>query len=345
LDERLNPVPFNTVGEMYISGDGVARGYLNRADLTSERFINNPFVEGERMYKTGDLAKRLNSRIEYLGRSDDQVKVRGYRIELGEIESQVQKHPGIIETVVIVNEGKTAGDKTICAYVVSETKINTTELRKHLSQTLPEYMLPSYFVQLDKMPLTPNGKLDRKALPVPEGNLNQDVQYVAPSNKLESQLVSLWEEVLNIKTVGIKDNFFELGGHSIKAVQIVSKLNQEMKVDLTLRDIFSFPTIEQFSKQIQQLDHQQYHFIPQLEQKQTFPASSAQKRMYVLQQLEEHNTSYNMPSVMTITGALNQKRFEKAMYALVKRHESLRTSFEMLEGELVQRIHDQVDVE
>ncbi|NBI31019.1 non-ribosomal peptide synthetase, partial [Chengkuizengella marina] len=337
--------PIGVVGELCVGGDGLARGYLNRADLTSERFINNSFELGKKLYKTGDLARWLpDGNIEYIGRMDYQVKIRGFRIELGEIESQLIKHEEIQEVIVTVIESET-NDKAVCAYVVCNKEFNMFDLRAYISQVLPQYMIPSYFIQLDKMPLTPNGKIDRKALPEPKENLNQDVQYVAPSNKLESQLVSLWEEVLDIKTVGIKDNFFELGGHSIKAVQIVTKLHKEMNVNLTLRDIFSFPTIEQFSKQIQQLDHQQYHFIPQLEQKQTFPASSAQKRMYVLQQLEEHNTSYNMPSVMTITGALNQKRFEKAMYALVKRHESLRTSFEMLEGEVVQRIYDQVDVE
>ncbi|WP_240903879.1 non-ribosomal peptide synthetase, partial [Chengkuizengella sediminis] len=345
LDINLNLLPIGVVGELCISGDGLARGYLNQPELTNEKFVAHPFELEKRIYRTGDLAKWLpDGNIEFIERIDQQVKIRGNRIELGEIESNISEQIGVQEAVVLHKIDK-FDNSYLCGFVVIETSTSVDKIVEGLYEKLPSHMIPSYMVEVDRIPLTSNGKIDRNSLLKMEVSYTKVEEYVAPSNKLESQLVSLWEEVLDIKTVGIKDNFFELGGHSIKAVQIVTKLHKEMNVNLTLRDIFTFPTIEQFSKRIQQLDQHQYHFIPQLEQLQTFPASSAQKRMYVLQQLEEHNTSYNMPSVMTITGDLNQKRFEKAMDALVERHESLRTSFEMLEDELVQRVHDQVDVE
>ncbi|NDI34048.1 alpha/beta hydrolase-fold protein, partial [Chengkuizengella sediminis] len=239
-------------GEMYISGDGVARGYLNRADLTSERFIKNPFVEGERMYKTGDLAKRLpDGNIEYLGRIDNQLKIRGFRIELREIEKELAKYEAIQDVVVTTKQDR-SGDKLLCAFVVTNAEMNKVELKKYLSQKVPSYMIPSYFIQIDEIPLTSNGKINQHRLPKPTG-MHSGIQYVTPRNELESKLVSLWEKILGINGIGIQHNFFELGGHSLKAVSLVAKLQNEIKVPMTLRDIYSNQTIEQLSKRIENL--------------------------------------------------------------------------------------------
>ncbi|MFS1513883.1 non-ribosomal peptide synthase/polyketide synthase [Chengkuizengella sp. SCS-71B] len=345
LDQNGQLQPIGVPGEICIFGAGVTRGYLNQPELTEERFIKHPYHHGERMYRTGDLAKWLpDGNIEYLGRIDDQVKIRGYRIELGEIENQLLNHPEIQEAVVIVHTNE-SDDKTLVAYLVSHQDFNISELRDYAMKFLPDYMVPSHFIQLEEMPLTPNGKMDRKALPAPTAIERKGVDYVAPRNELERQLVSLWEHVLEMDSISITHNFFELGGHSIKAVQIVSKVQKELNIHLTLRDIFSFPTVQQLSKRIQEMDNLKFNFIPQVEQKEIYPASSAQKRMYVLQQLENSTTSYNMPSATMIKGKLDYTQFESAMKKLLNRHESLRTSFEMVESELSQRIHEQVDFE
>ncbi|MED1788412.1 amino acid adenylation domain-containing protein [Brevibacillus laterosporus] len=244
LDQERKLLPIGVPGEMYVSGVGVARGYLNRQELTQERFIDNPYIAGERMYKTGDLARWLaDGTLEYMGRLDHQVKIRGHRIELGEIEEQLLLRSFVQEAIVVARQNKD-GINELCAYLVATEDIGNIDVRKALSVSLPDYMLPTYVIQIEKMPLTPNGKIDRKALPKPENSLRSKQEYVAPRTSLEASLVSIWEDVLEIKPIGIKDNFFELGGYSLKMLKMINLVAQELNVEIPLKLLYENPTIE-----------------------------------------------------------------------------------------------------
>jgi acyl-CoA synthetase (AMP-forming)/AMP-acid ligase II len=211
-------------GELCISGDGLARGYLNRPELTAEKFVKNPFGEG-RMYRTGDLARWLpDGNIEYLGRIDEQVKIRGFRIELGEIESRIREIEGIKDCAVIAREDST-GDKAIYAYYTSDAEVSVSEIRDRLSESLPEYMVPAYMMQIEAIPVTRNGKLDKRALPNIEGKAIRE--YVAPRNETEEKICAIFSEILNVEKVGVKDSFFELGGHSLRATRLVNRIEAE----------------------------------------------------------------------------------------------------------------------
>jgi hypothetical protein len=247
LDAQRQPVPIGLAGELYIGGAGLGRGYLNRPELTAEKFVANPFGEpGSRLYRTGDLARyRADGNIEFLGRMDQQVKIRGFRIELGEIESVLDQHPGVARSVVTARE-VAAGDRRLVAYVVAATAEMPTvdELRSFLKQKLPEYMLPSAFVPLERLPLTLNGKVDRRALPAPDqARPDLATGYAAPRDAVEKQLASVWAEVLGLERVGIHDDFFDLGGHSLLAMQLISRANSVLQAGLTVRDIFESPTL------------------------------------------------------------------------------------------------------
>lgn len=240
LDKHLNPLPFNVPGEIYISGDGLSRGYLNQHELTEDRFIANPFIDGAKMYRTGDLGKRLiNGDIEYLGRIDHQVKIRGFRIELGEIEKQILTYADIKETAVVCGENS-EGNKYIAAFLIAKGSLNLIDLREYLSKSLPNYMIPTYIMEIDKMPVTHNGKLDKNKLI--EKIKNEQVQYAAPRNNIEKELVKIWENVLGISRIGIYDDFFELGGDSIKAIKILSKANN-LKIPVSVKAILEYRTI------------------------------------------------------------------------------------------------------
>jgi amino acid adenylation domain-containing protein len=250
VDKNNNLQPIGAAGELCIGGEGLARGYLNKPELTAEKFIPNPFVQGERMYKTGDLTKWLpDGNIEFFGRIDQQVKIRGFRIELGEIENQLLKHSDIKEAVVIAREEKGDG-KYLCAYIVVDRELTVGELRRHLLDQLPDYMIPSYFVQMKKMPLTTSGKVDRKALPEPDGSIGTGVEYEAPRNEIEEKLFRIWQEVLGVDKIGIKDSFFELGGNSINIIRMVSLINNEIGIELKMADLFVNKTIEELSEYI-----------------------------------------------------------------------------------------------
>ncbi|MEC0182798.1 non-ribosomal peptide synthase/polyketide synthase [Paenibacillus peoriae] len=339
VDSQLNPVPIGVLGELYIGGAGVARGYLNRAELTAEKFMANPYVPGERLYRTGDLARWMpDGNVDFIGRMDYQVKIRGFRIELGEVEAQLLTVEGIQKAIVTAWETED-GNKDLCAYIVASAALNLPELRNTLQPKLPGYMIPAYVVQLDHFPLTPNGKIDRKALPAPEARLEGGTEYVAPRTLLEEQLVLIWQSVLNHPQIGIKDNFFEVGGHSLRATTLMAKIHQELNHKLALRDIFQYPTIEQLVQVMGGHQTQQtYASIPVVEERAYYPVSSAQKRMYVLSHLEGGEVSYNMPGALIIEGSLDKTKFEEAFRLLIARHETLRTSFDMLDGEVVQRI-------
>ena len=257
LDSHLQPVPVGVPGELHIGGAGLARGYLNRPELTEEKFIPNPFSNelGARLYKTGDKASCTpDGNIEYLGRFDHQVKIRGFRIELGEIESVLATYPEIREIVVVARED-IPGDKRLVAYVVSENdSLSVSQLRSYLRQKLPDYMLPSAFVTLKAMPLTPNGKIDRKALPAPELNRREtENEFVAPRTPTEELLVGIWMEVLGIEQVGIHDNFFDLGGHSLLVTKVISRVREAFSVELPLRSLFSSPTVADSAQLIETL--------------------------------------------------------------------------------------------
>ncbi|WP_010503429.1 non-ribosomal peptide synthetase, partial [Paenibacillus elgii] len=343
VDANDQLLPVGIAGELCISGIGLARGYLNRPELTAEKFVNNPFAVGERMYRTGDLARWLpDGNIEYLGRIDDQVKIRGYRIELGEIETQLVKVATVQEAVVMAREDK-IGQKVLCAYLVADKELTVGELRSALSKELPGYMVPSYFVQLAQMPLTPNGKIDRKALPAPEGAIQTGVEYVAPRTRVEAQLEQIWKDVLGPQSISVKDNFFDIGGHSLRATTLVTKMHKEMGIGMPLREVFQYPTIEQMAEVITGREQNAYASIPIIEESAYYPVSSAQKRLYILSQLEGGELSYNIPGVMTVEGALDRERLEEAFRQLIRRHETLRTGFELVDGEPVQRIHPEVE--
>ncbi|MBD2771550.1 non-ribosomal peptide synthetase [Iningainema tapete] len=257
LDNNLQPVPIGVPGELHIGGAGLARGYLNRPELTSEKFIANPFSqqEGTRVYKTGDLARYLqDGNIEFLGRIDHQVKIRGYRIELGEIEAVLSQHPVVFQTVVIARED-IVGDKRLVAYIVvkpQQNLPNLSELRSFLKQQLPEYMVPAAFVTLDTIPLTPNGKIDRSALPIPD-RVDREQEYIAPRTPTEEIIANTFASVLGVQNVGIHDNFFTLGGHSLLATQVISRLRQTFSVELSLHRLFKEPTVAKLAASIDKI--------------------------------------------------------------------------------------------
>lgn len=245
LDQRCQPVPVGVNGELYIGGAGLARGYRGRPELTAEKFVPHPFKPGERLYRTGDLARwRADGRVEYVGRLDHQVKIRGYRIELGEIETTLLTHPTVSQAVVIARED-IPGDKVLVGYVVTADgrRIDAGELRRHLQRTLPDYMVPQYFVTLERFPLTPNGKIDRARLPAPERRAESAERYVEPRNPTEQRLARIWAEVLGLERLGVHDDFFDLGGHSLKAVRMLSAVAEAFKVELPLQTLFQASTI------------------------------------------------------------------------------------------------------
>ncbi|MDY8023490.1 amino acid adenylation domain-containing protein [Paenibacillus polymyxa] len=354
LNSQQQLVPIGIAGELYIGGAGVGRGYLNLPELTAEKFVLNTFAasseaeqvsnaHSNRMYRTGDLARWMpDGSIEYLGRIDHQVKIRGYRIELGEVEAQLLTVDGIQKAVVTAWENED-GHKDLCAYIIASESLSLPELRNALQPKLPDYMIPTYVVQLDRFPLTPNGKIDRKALPAPEARLEGGLEYVAPRTPLEAKLAQIWQDVLKLSSVGVTDSFFDVGGHSLRATTLVAKIHQELDSRITLREVFQHFTIEQQAQLIATHGTDTYTMIPAAAQQAYYPVSSAQKRLYILSHLEGGAVSYNMPGVLTVKGPLQADRLEDAFRQLIARHETLRTSFEMVEGEVVQRVYDQVE--
>ncbi|MGD2085220.1 MAG: amino acid adenylation domain-containing protein [Candidatus Aminicenantes bacterium] len=362
--------PVGVYGQLCIAGKALARGYLNNPELTLEKFDhdlwdlwdyhdNNQkllrgvqgggFLEKSppgRLYQTGDLARWLpDGNIQFLGRIDFQVKVRGFRVELGEIEKLLLKHPGIKEAVVVLQEEKSA-DKYLCAYFVADKEYGISELREYMSMELPNYMIPSYFMRLEQFPLTVNGKIDRCALPAPE--LKSGQSYAAPGNNIEKKLIGLWAEILardpvhqsQLQTsIGIHDNFFQLGGHSLKATTMVSKIHKELEVKVELLNIFRTPTIRDIARLIQGLKKEAFQDIEPVEKKEYYPLSSAQKRLYFLQQLDLNSTGYNMTMVLPLGQGIKKDKLEFSLKQLIARHESLRTSIQRVNEEVVQRIH------
>ncbi|MGE7202903.1 lichenysin non-ribosomal peptide synthetase LicA [Bacillus haynesii] len=344
LDSFGNVQPAGVAGELCVSGDGLVRGYFNRPELTAEKFTAHPFKIGEKIYRTGDMARWLaDGCLEFIGRIDHQVKIRGQRIELGEIEHHLLTHDMVQEAAVLaVDSG--AGDQMICAYFSADQELSSEELRRHAAEGLPGYMIPSVFMQLDELPLTGNGKVDRRALPEPDIAQAAQKEYTAPRSSTEAQLADLWQEVLNVPKIGVHDNFFELGGHSLLGMTLIARIQQEMNVDLQLKDLFQAPTIESLAQAAAKAEKKSAVYIEAAPDQETYPVSSAQKRLYVLQQIEGAEKSYNMPAVLQLEGKLDLKRLESAAQMLIKRHEALRTTFEIKDGEPVQRIWEAAEL-
>ncbi|OIK22018.1 non-ribosomal peptide synthase/polyketide synthase [Bacillus amyloliquefaciens] len=340
LDSKKRLQPAGVQGELYIAGDGVGRGYLNLPELTNEKFAADPFVPTDRMYRTGDLARLLpDGNIEFIGRIDHQVKIHGFRIELGEIESVMLTIPDIQEAAVIALEDADE-EYYLCGYYSADKPIQINELRESMARHLPGYMIPAYFVQLDQMPLTPNGKLNRQLLPAPVNKRDRGIEYVPPRTSAEIQLTAIWQDVLGLEQVGIRDNFFDIGGHSLRATALLAKIQKQMHVQIPLRDVFRFPTIEQLARMITETESTGYAAIPAIEKRPYYPVSSAQKRLYILNSLEGGELSYNMLGLMAVEGTLDREKLQQAFLTLIQRHESLRTGFKIAGGEPVQYVLD-----
>ncbi len=338
LDPYLNPVPIGVLGELHIGGMGLARGYLNKPELTVERFIANPFNDDPhaRLYKTGDLVRWLpDGNIEYLGRTDHQVKIRGFRIELGEIEVVLEQHSEIKDVVVMARED-TPGDKRLVAYLVyqSGSQIIPNDLSKYLHHNLPDYMIPTRYVDLEVLPLTPNGKVDHKALPVPEVTPRElDECYVVPTTPQEELMALLWAKILGLSKVGATDNFFEMGGHSLMATRLMTHIRDSFEVDIPLRRLFEKPTVKALTEAIEQdyqgKEEQETEINPlhPFPRPAKLPLSYAQSRLWFLDQLETDSSFYNIFSGYRLQGLLNIQALQQALDTLVARHESLRTIF------------------
>lgn len=328
-------------GELCISGDGISRGYLNMEELTLEKFIDNPFGKGK-LYRTGDLAKFTESgNIEYLGRIDEQVKIRGFRIELSEIENSLRNIAGIKDCAVIAKKDKN-GEKDIYAYVVSNNDITLSEIKSILKQSLPNYMIPSYIMKIDKIPITINGKVDRRSLPEILNYSNED--YIEPRNNTEQIICKLFSEILNVEKIGIKDNFFDMGGHSLRAMRLINNINSEFRCSISLKDIFTNPTPELIALLIKSCNKNDFNHIPKADEKQFYPMSSPQKRIYLICQLNNKNISYNMPQSLRLKGNVDKVKIKNVLEKIISRHEILRTKFLIIDGQPVQKILDFAEV-
>ncbi|HEY0735657.1 MAG TPA: amino acid adenylation domain-containing protein, partial [Herpetosiphonaceae bacterium] len=356
LDATLQPVPVGVTGELYLSGAGLARGYLQRPALTAERFIPDPFggAAGSRLYRTGDQARyRPDGTIDFLGRRDHQIKLRGFRIELGEIEAALASHPAVQAAVVMVRHDTPSADQALVAYIVENLEprtknledsaepgsrflvLGSAELRQHLGALLPSYMIPAAFVFLDALPRTPSGKLDRGALPEPTAYGTQLAEsgpaFVAPRTPTEELLAGIWERVLGRAPIGVYDQFFELGGHSLLVTQVISRVRETFQVELPLRSVFEAPTIAELARRIETARQSaQGLVIPPLlpaPRSGDLPLSFAQQRLWFLDQLEPNNPFYNIPTAIHLTGRIDAGILEQALNQIVRRHESLRTTF------------------
>ncbi|CAJ9144875.1 non-ribosomal peptide synthetase [Burkholderia pseudomallei] len=358
LDAWLRPAPIGVAGELYIGGVQVARGYLNRPELTRERFIDDPFVTGGRLYRTGDLARwRTDGSLEYLGRNDFQVKIRGFRIELGEIEAQLAKVTGVREVVVLardsaadtdqnadLNASATANssEKRLVAYYTGDADV--AALRAQAAQHLPSYMVPSAYVRLDAWPLTPNGKLDRRALPAPADDAYARAEYEAPQGAKEEALAAIWRELLHVERVSRHDNFFELGGHSLLAVQLVSRLRQALSVEVALGTVFDAPVLSALAERLEAENTAVLPPIPLAPRDGRIALSLAQQRLWFLTQLEGVSEAYHMSGAVRLDGPLNREVLQRALNRIVMRHEALRTCFAREEGEPIQVIQPHADL-
>src|SRR5579864_6077113 len=353
LDRQQRLQPVGVAGELHIAGDGLARGYLNRAELTEEKFVANPFREGSRMYKTGDLARWLeDGTIQYLGRIDTQVKVRGFRIELGEIEVRLNEYPGI-EASAVIAQGQDANRQLIAFYRAKGStaerlvQVSSEELRAHLLRSLPEYMVPAGFTSVAVIPLNASGKVDRRALARVGVKIGSGREYAKPRNSTERQLAEIWAKVLKqeAERIGIHDSFFEVGGHSLLATQLIAKIRSLMNVELPLKAVFEHTSIAQMAELIAGARKREIPPIRVVDRTQLkqLPLSFAQERLWFIHQLEPNSPGYNAAGALIFYGELNIDQLDQAFNMIIARHETLRTLFPSEEGQARQLILEQVD--
>lgn len=355
LNPCRHPVPIGVQGELYIGGAGVARGYLNRPQLTAERFIPDPFsaVPGARLYRTGDLARyRPDGNIEFLGRADEQVKIRGFRIELGEIEAALGRHPAVRDVVVLAQDdaagvasASLGPERRLVAYVCAERAPlpTTTDLRKFLAEQLPEYMVPAIFVLLKAFPVMPNGKIDRRALRLSERTRAElDNAFVAPRGPVEGLLAEIWAQLLGIELVGVDDDFFALGGHSLLAIQLMSRVREAFQVEIPLRRVFEAPTVAGLAESIEAVRQAGQSLLAPpilpVPRNNDLPLSFAQQRLWFFDQLLPGLSAYNLPAAVRLKGPLNLPALEQSINEIIRRHESLRTTFGKVDGRPTQLI-------
>lgn len=342
LDKRNEPLPIGITGELCVSGVGVSRGYLNRPELTGEKFIPSPFdPHADIIYKTGDLACWLpDGHIRLLGRVDEQVKIRGFRIEPGEIETYLLVHEDI-KNAVVVTRVDGDGDKHLCVYWVPKTSsvsLEAQDIKEYLHLYLPDYKIPHYFIKMERFPLTLAGKVDKKSLPEPQ--VEADARYVPPRDWTERQLVSIWTELLALpaERVGIDSDFFQLGGHSLKATLLILKIKKEFDVRVPLDMVFSSPTIRELASFIRGVEKERFSSIPAVEERDYYPLALAQQGLFVHQSRHQDSTAYNEFLVVRIRGNFSAQRLEQVTRKMIRRHESLRTAFILVNGQPVMRI-------
>lgn len=354
LDHKMKPCPINVPGELYIGGVQLALGYYKQEEKTAESFIPNhlPYFSGERLYRTGDLARvKATGDIEYLGRKDNQVKLRGFRIELDEIETLLGLHPKVTQVAVVIR--KLLDDQILLAfYTQSSKEVNGKELKDYLAQKVPGYMIPSHVIQLDEMPLTPSGKINRKLLKetqLTEFLHEREGRLTAPATVTEKEIVEIWKEILLHEQIGCDQNFFDLGGHSLMVTKIISRIRNQYGLDVSIRDFFENPTIREFARIVDNLkqsgvqEERNSISIPQAEKKEYYTLSNSQKRLYFVYQLDPESNSYNMPGCLHIRGELNICAFKQAFQLLISRHDILRTRFIEVDGTPMQDIKKEID--
>ncbi|MBC8060421.1 MAG: amino acid adenylation domain-containing protein [Clostridiaceae bacterium] len=344
LDEDKQILPPGKAGELYIAGAGLARGYLNRPELTREKFIADPFNFGERMYRTGDIGRwSLGGNLEFLGRIDNQVKIRGYRIELGEIESRILEHRDMVECVVTVHTDG-CGENALYAYIVVKKSTPISEIKGYLAKEIPPYMIPTHFYVLEAMPLTSNGKIDKKALPLPIDTLYNVKEFSEPSNDYEKRLAEIWGEVLCVSNIGTNDDFFDIGGHSLKVLKVANQINKEFNVELSAAELFKARTIQEQGELIKESKSKKFYPIISVEKKEYYTVSPSQKRIFVIQHMEVENTAYNIPFLFSMKGEISKEKLRVAFHKVITKHEIMRTDFHMINETVVQRVKDELHI-
>ncbi len=343
LDANLAQLPVGVEGELFIAGEGLARGYIHRADLTEERFFKADFLHGKRLYKTGDKGHFLdNGDIVLSGRSDDQIKLRGYRIELTEIENCLRNYPGVnLATVIPVGAGN---ETEIAAYYTTSLGFDGAGLRQFVAQFLPGYMVPSHFIALETMPVTPNGKVNKKALPAPVKETNTGDHTAFVGDLLEEKLASIWKELLHLDRIGLTDNFFSLGGHSLIAIRLVSQIHKKFNIEISIWEVFQHATISALAMLLRSKKPTLFDPIKKIEELTCYPLSHAQRRLWFLSKLEGQNSLYNLPAALHLIGDVDVSALGKVFDAIVQRHESFRTYFVEIEGEPFQKIVPEVEI-
>ncbi|MCR8643270.1 amino acid adenylation domain-containing protein [Paenibacillus sp. N1-5-1-14] len=350
LDSNLQPVPIGVAGELYLAGEGLARGYLNRPEQTAERFVDNPFAPGTRMYKTGDMCRyQADGVMEYVARMDNQVKFRGFRIELGEVETVLSLYTGVNEAILMVREDM-PDDKRLVAYVtvVEGHELDVRKVNDHLKATLASYMIPSILTVLPAMPLTANGKIDRKMLPIPN-YATIDRHYVEPRNEMEVQLAGIFTQVLGIEQVSVQDHFFQIGGHSLLMMQVISRIRNVLGVEISVRTFFEYATVAELAAWVEsnriEITPKQQVQITSINHSGSIPASFAQQRIWFLHQLDPSSSVYNITSLLQMKGDLDYLAVKRSIAELVNRQDSLRTTIHEVNGIPVQQIAEQMDIE